>query len=85
MFIDTLPDFRPLHPLTWVIPNSDAKQQDDFWPSLEACLSASVKIKVQDVKRRYEDDLRLLRTVLVSATILRLTFSAMKIHSSHRT
>lgn len=64
VFVDTLPDFRPLHPLAWMIPNSDVERQDEFWPALEACLSESVRIKVQDVKRRFEDDLLLLRNVL---------------------
>lgn len=68
IFIDTLPEFRPLHPLTWVIPNSELKEeeQDAFWPALESCLSESVRIKIAAVKRRYLADLKLLRQVLVS-------------------
>lgn len=64
IFVDSLPSFRPLHPLTWVVPNSDGPH-DAFWPQLEECLSESVRVKIDAVKVRYEDDLAVLRRVLV--------------------
>jgi hypothetical protein len=63
VFIDTLPEFRPQHPLTWVVPNSDGPN-DVFWPQLEACLSESVRIKIAAVKERYVEDKVVLRRVL---------------------
>lgn len=67
IFINSLPSFRPLHPLTWVVPNSDAPH-DAWWGELEACLSESVRIKIDAVKQRYIKDLELLRRVLVCAS-----------------
>ncbi|BEJ12327.1 hypothetical protein CspHIS471_0207870 [Cutaneotrichosporon sp. HIS471] len=64
VFIDTLPEFRPLHPLTWVVPDTDNKAPDAFWPALEQCLSESVRIKIEAVRLRYEADRKLLRNVL---------------------
>lgn len=63
--MDSLPGFRPWHPLTWVIPSSDDDEQDEWWIRLYETLSESVKIKIAEVKKRYEDDRLVVRNVLV--------------------
>lgn len=68
VFIKSLPSFRPFHPVTWVIPNSDAPH-DPWWEELEACLSESVRIKIAAVAKRYKEDLKILRRVLVSRQV----------------
>ncbi|KAL1410957.1 hypothetical protein Q8F55_001900 [Vanrija albida] len=66
VFMDSLPGFRPWHPLTWVIPSSDDAEQDEWWTRLYECLSESVKIKIAEVKKRYEDDRAVVRNVLAN-------------------
>ncbi|EIW66384.1 hypothetical protein TREMEDRAFT_65667 [Tremella mesenterica DSM 1558] len=109
-YLDTLPtNFRPWHPLTWLIPydtspictpktntstndaeqenesledvhknrkkrkrqsevdgNEDIEQRRQWWLSLYANIPLSARKKVDVVKGRYEDDLVVLRNVLVN-------------------
>ncbi|OXC69576.1 hypothetical protein AYX13_01743 [Cryptococcus neoformans] len=71
VYIETLPkEFRPWHPLTWVIkPEPGAKSPGtadwDWWNNLyEKHISLTLKAKIQDVKRRYEADAALVLDVL---------------------
>jgi hypothetical protein len=86
IFIASLPTFRPFHPLTWVVPNSDGPN-DPWWAELESCLSESVRIKIDAVKVRYEADLAVLRPVLVSSALMSISDvrSLQKRRSSSRT
>lgn len=82
VYIETLPkEFRPWHPLTWVIkPEPGAKSPGtadwDWWNNLyEKHISLTSKAKIQDVKRRYEADAALMLDVLVSVLITSSLFS----------
>lgn len=73
VYLGTLPkEFRPWHPLTWVIksePGAKNSEADDWnwWNTLyEKHTSSTVKAKIQDVKRRYEADVAVVLDVLVS-------------------
>lgn len=82
VYLETLPnEFRPWHPLTWVIkPELGAKSPGaadwDWWNTLyEKHISPTMKAKIQDVKRRYEADAALVLDVLVSVLITSSFFS----------
>lgn len=61
-YIATLPiDFRPWHPLTWLIPPPHA-EHDDRWKSrrrlAEDCLPLGARRRLDRVKRRFDRDWR---------------------------
>ncbi|WVN87868.1 uncharacterized protein L203_103065 [Cryptococcus depauperatus CBS 7841] len=71
VYIETLPkEFRPWHPLTWVIEpekGSDVPGAEEWrwWHHLyEKYASRTLKAKVREVKQRYETDIATLRDVL---------------------
>ncbi|WWC89696.1 uncharacterized protein L201_004621 [Kwoniella dendrophila CBS 6074] len=71
-YIDSLPKkFRPWHPLTWIIPLHQSNHDDkddkewEWWNNLyELGLSKSTKLKVEDVKKRFNKDYDVLIDVL---------------------
>nr|XP_019042616.1 hypothetical protein I302_09225 [Kwoniella bestiolae CBS 10118]OCF21546.1 hypothetical protein I302_09225 [Kwoniella bestiolae CBS 10118] len=74
VYIDSLPkSFRPWHPLTWTIPPSlspnEPKEREaegwEWWNNLyNVGISQSTKLKVQDVKQRFDKDYEVLLEVL---------------------
>ncbi|OCF71488.1 hypothetical protein I204_07546 [Kwoniella mangroviensis CBS 8886] len=68
VYIDSLPiTFRPWHPLTWIVSPFDKAQKEErvWWNHLYTIgLSESTKMKVQDVKNRFEKDYEVLCEVL---------------------
>ncbi|WRT67493.1 uncharacterized protein IL334_004465 [Kwoniella shivajii] len=68
VYIDTLPQsFRPWHPLTWVVkPDLDEDEEDwKWWNCLyQIGLSESAKMKIDDVRERFEKDYEILIEVL---------------------
>nr|XP_018263476.1 uncharacterized protein I303_03345 [Kwoniella dejecticola CBS 10117]OBR85634.1 hypothetical protein I303_03345 [Kwoniella dejecticola CBS 10117] len=75
-YIDSLPkSFRPWHPLTWVVPLDEEqrssgqkeKQREEWiWYNhlYQIGLSGSTRLKVQDVKKRFDQDYEVLSDVL---------------------
>ena len=61
-YLATLPEsFWPWHPLTWFYKEGE----DGWWQKLLQLIPASTLTMLEGVKERYEEDLKILRTVLV--------------------
>jgi len=72
VYLDTLPtSFRPWHPLTWhVPPDAQAKikkeaKEWEWWRTLARLIPRGATSYLQEVRRRYEEDLSVLREILV--------------------
>lgn len=65
-YIATLPkSFAPWHPLTWYYKD----EYEGWWPRLPNFMPISAKRKLEDVKSRYEEDVEVLKAVLVSGPL----------------
>ena len=67
-YLDSLPgDFRPWHPLTWLVPPSDAGQVEKWkrWNALAGMVPRSARMKLEAVRARFDEDLEVVQRVLV--------------------
>lgn len=64
-YFATLPKaFTPWHPLTWYY-----EPEDSWLQKLIELMPVSARVKLEDVKNRYEEDAKVLKSVLVCPTL----------------